>query len=220
MGRSQNRTTGNSFPCNGRLIRFYRERKRLTQAELAQRAGYSVRLIGKAEAGKSVKFETIEILAEALSDETNLLKPFDLISAPVTLAEKYVQELFEHQENVVSAIQHFLADDFELYCLSNDDSFSLEGSYCGRAGLAQYASELFEMITVPEGLNVGSCCDLFPVDDDVVVWYRFQFLLKPSVDASSVDAAKTNATGALSLTTKLRFEDGLLKFQEDRIVLQ
>lgn len=213
MERRESRPSGNSFPCNGRLIRFYRERKGLTQAELALRSGYSVRLIGKAEAGKPIKLDTIEILAEALSDETLQLKPVDLISAPVTLAEKYVQELMRHQSQVVPEIEHFLANDFQLVCFSNDDSLPLQSSYSGREGLALYAQTLFELVELPVDLEASTCCNLFPVGDDVVVWYLFQPLLRAHVDVSD------SKSGSLSLTTKLRFNDGQLVSQEDRIVI-
>ncbi len=215
MGRrSQSRSSGSSLPCNGRLIRLYRERKGLTQAELAQQSGYSVRLIGKAEAGKPIKLDTIEILAEALSDANLILKPCDLISAPATLAEKYVQELLQHQGNVVQEIRHFLADDFELRCFSNDESLAIQGFYQGSAGLSQYADKLFRVVELPDGIDVSSCCSLFPVEDDVVVWYLFQPLLR-----SEVDPAAAKAGRSVSLTTKLGFRNGLLLSQEDRIVV-
>jgi len=215
MGRNgDKRPSGNSFPCNGRLIRFYRERKGLTQAELAQRSGYSVRLIGKAEAGKPIKIDTIEILAETLSDEATRLKPVDLISAPVTLSEKYVQELLVHTSKVVPQIEHFLGPGFELVCFCNDDSISLQGSWHGPDGLATYLQKLFHLIQMPEGLDVSSACNLFPVGDDVVVWYLIHPTLKSEQDGAAPGLARS-----LSLTSKLRFTDGLLTKQEDRIVI-
>lgn len=51
----------------GALIRTHREAARLTQADLADRAGRSLELIGKIErGGAAASFDTLEALAKAL----------------------------------------------------------------------------------------------------------------------------------------------------------
>ena len=67
MGYTCTTTNRRSFRCNGNLLRFFRDRKGMTQSQLASESGYSVRLVGKAEAGQPIRMETVEVLAEALS---------------------------------------------------------------------------------------------------------------------------------------------------------
>jgi len=52
----------------GDLIRLQREQARLTQADLGERAGKSVELIGKIERGETApSFDTLDALSRALS---------------------------------------------------------------------------------------------------------------------------------------------------------
>jgi len=52
----------------GDLIRYHRERAGLTQAELADRAGRSIEMIGRIERGRSSpSFETLEELSRVLN---------------------------------------------------------------------------------------------------------------------------------------------------------
>lgn len=69
-----------SFQVNGQSIRRYRIALRLSQAELAIKAGYSERLIRKAEASGALHMETITDLAEALSSERHAVVIEQLLS--------------------------------------------------------------------------------------------------------------------------------------------
>jgi len=214
MVRDGKKSSGKSFPCNGKLIRFYRERNGQTQAQLAVQAGYSVRLIGKAEAGKPIKMDTIEVLAEALSGNEVFLKPIDLISAPVTLAEKYVGELLRHRQHVVEEIEHFVADDFQLEVVCSNGALPFDGTYAGRAGLKSYVNSFFNLVELPPFTDVASVCSLFPIGNDVIVWYLFHPPLKSELFPAS------EKKKSISWTSKLVFYDSCLVSQEDRLVVR
>lgn len=57
------------FRTNGQRVRELRAEKGLTQSELADRVGYSVKTIWKVEAGGKLKRQTLGHLAEALGIE-------------------------------------------------------------------------------------------------------------------------------------------------------
>ena len=90
-----------SFACNGRLMRSIRERRGLRQFDLAQMAGFSVRLIGKAEAGQPLSMETIDVLAEALSSEERRITAADLMQNLVAIAEEYERSKYIHKLSLI-----------------------------------------------------------------------------------------------------------------------
>ena len=53
-----------SIRCNGEMVRFLRKQRGWTQERLATAAGYTKRLVAKAESSGSLNPDTIEILAE------------------------------------------------------------------------------------------------------------------------------------------------------------
>ncbi|MFN3148584.1 helix-turn-helix domain-containing protein [Bremerella sp.] len=57
-----------TYKCNRDFLRELRLNNGWTQAELAKRAGYSERLIGKAESGSPIARDTIVDIADALSE--------------------------------------------------------------------------------------------------------------------------------------------------------
>lgn len=59
---------GRSMSCNGKLISQLRKAIGWTQSDLARRAGFTERLIVKAEASQSIAASTLCIIAETLSE--------------------------------------------------------------------------------------------------------------------------------------------------------
>lgn len=68
---------------NGVTIRRRRKELRWSQVELSQRAGYSERVIRKAEAGGTLRLQTIKDLATALSADRVILTFHDLTNPTV-----------------------------------------------------------------------------------------------------------------------------------------
>ena len=77
-----------SIPCNGAVVRRLRKRLGLTQAQLAQRSGFSERLIRKAEASTPISLKTVRSLAVALSCDEKNVDPNVLICSPVESAKR------------------------------------------------------------------------------------------------------------------------------------
>lgn len=78
-----------SLPINGDLMRDLRKARGWTQEQLAALAGYSPRLIRKAESGSSVKSDTIEVLAAALSTPEAPVSPETLVSDPLGMVRAF-----------------------------------------------------------------------------------------------------------------------------------
>jgi transcriptional regulator with XRE-family HTH domain len=87
----ENQIRNVSHVCNPELLVFRRRRKGWTQFELARAAGYTERLISKAESGRPISRQAIVDIAEALSFPDHPLAPEDLICNPLTLARQYIE---------------------------------------------------------------------------------------------------------------------------------
>ena len=79
-GQRPGKSKQNSRPANGALIRALREKRGFTQIDLGRLSGYSERLIRKAESGGSIRLETFQNLAVALSNSSELISFSDLIA--------------------------------------------------------------------------------------------------------------------------------------------
>jgi len=202
-------TTGSrSFRCNGDLLRYYRDRRGMTQSQLATESGYSVRLIGKAEAGLPIRMETVEVLAETLSNSGSVLSPVDLMTDPVALAKKYVFEQYLKKQNFVGRVEHFLSRSFELRVIADVERLGLSSIYRGASGLGEYCRRLYTSVESLPRIADSMRSQFYALGNEVVVWY--QPANRPQKDQSSF---------LFRPISKLRFSGGLLVEQEDRISL-
>ena len=92
-----------SSACEPLLFRQLREQRGWTQATLAAKSGYSLRLISKMEAGKSVSPQSHQDVADALSLPERPVSVDDLTSNPVGLARQYIAAMYEQRENRFAA---------------------------------------------------------------------------------------------------------------------
>lgn len=77
-----------SVPCNGAVVRRLRKRLGLTQSQLAERSGFSERLVRKAEASIPISMKTVKQLAVALSDDRQQVEANLLICSPIEIAKR------------------------------------------------------------------------------------------------------------------------------------
>ena len=193
-----------SFRCNGELLRFFRDLRGMTQRQLALEAGYSVRLVGKAEAGEPIREETVEVLAQTLSHPQQPISPIDLISDPIALAKEYNDALSLQKKQFESQVSNLIARDFQLRVVADFERLGLRSLYCGINGLCEYYDHLRSL---SNGLNVivdAAAPQFFALGNEVLVWHR-AILIEPRGDS------------LFRPTTKLRFSEGRLVEQEDRI---
>ena len=155
-----------SYTCNGELLRERRMSLGWTQEVLAEKSGYSVRLIAKAEASNSVRASTIEHLAETLSTQQDTLLPADLVTNPKELAAEFVRNLLDHEGDVAQKSRHFLADDILFTMPGNPEILPFAGVHVGIDAMDKACRLFFETLVlrsletlalVAEGNQVVAC---------------------------------------------------------------
>ena len=158
--------------CNAELLKHLRERRRFTQADLAAAAGYTERLIAKAESGATLSRETIEDIAEALSTPTDPITPDDLTSDPILIAQTYIHGLYVHQKDIVDRIGHIFDENIVAVIHGDPRVIPFAGKYCGidevRAGFQVF----FSFLEVPAGHDHRPHYQYVSQGTNVVVWGR------------------------------------------------
>ncbi len=139
---------GRSYPCNGDLLKRRRQQRHWSQEDLADITKFSVRVIAKAEAGGSLHPDTLERLAAALSEPAAPLFPEDLITNPKALALEFLARLKDHQGQVVSKCQHFLAEDIQFLMPGNPEILPFAGQHVGLDAMDRACDTFFRFIEI------------------------------------------------------------------------
>lgn len=130
------------LPIDARKLRALRVQRGWTQGDLARFAGYSERLIRKAEASGSLSIGTIRDIAEALSTCGRTITVQELTIDLIAIAHQFVQSYDAHGEAMVYRCEHLLAEHF-VFCNSSQNFDAMfSGGWNGRYGLQQF-TELF-----------------------------------------------------------------------------
>jgi transcriptional regulator with XRE-family HTH domain len=131
-------------PVNTQVLRLKRG---WSQKELAERAGYTDRLVRKAEFGGKLDVETIRNIAEALSTLEETITIDLLTNDVLSIAKKFTQFFDELGLEMVSAIHHYIAPNFVLHVTSSDESLPLKGTWMGLQGLQAFLELFFGTFT-------------------------------------------------------------------------
>ncbi|MCA9263523.1 MAG: helix-turn-helix domain-containing protein [Planctomycetales bacterium] len=147
--------TKRSYPCRGDFVQLLREQQGWTQEELANRAGYSARLIRKAESMGSVSPETIADLAAALGTPEGPVYPEDLVSDPLASAKLFIEAYDRYERDMIQHIRHLLADDFVFWCAGDEQEMPIAGTYEGIEGFQQFLDIFFSVMSRPPGFSIS-----------------------------------------------------------------
>ena len=137
MTEAQQTSASGNNAIGGRL-RAHRLRLGLTQMQLATRAGYSERLIRKAEAGETIRTETLEVLAEALSSPDAPVTAGQLRGDPLAVVQAFWELRSIHSFDFARYCGHLLAEDFVLTHHGDPAVMPFSGTYHGQAGLIAF----------------------------------------------------------------------------------
>lgn len=132
----------------GDSLRDLRIMRGLTQTELARQAGYSERLVRKAEAGGALSLNTIEDLAEALSCQEHRVAAGDLCRFPEAIARKFVDAYDKHQQHMLDYCADLLAENFVFRCAGEPSSL-VAGEWRGVDGFQAWLDKLFSIAHRP-----------------------------------------------------------------------
>lgn len=139
-----------SFACNGEMIAHFRKKRGYTQKEAAKNAGYSERLIRKAEASGRLSLQALEDLAAALSTKFDQLRAYDLITSPESMVREFWSAYKQHEAEMVSHVQHFLHHAVEIVCAGDPQQIPFAGTFQGPEGLDQWIRTFFATLSRPD----------------------------------------------------------------------
>ncbi|PQO48212.1 helix-turn-helix domain-containing protein [Blastopirellula marina] len=192
-----------ALPCNRDYLRQLRQRRDWTQADLARRAGYSERLIIKAESGSSIAVETISDLAEALSDEGEPVFWEDLASNPVQLAQRYIHTLHVHQKEAIDHLADMIDPEAVFRVAGDPRDIPFAGEHHGIDEIRRTFDLFFSVLEVPPH-DFASCYQYICQGPDAVVW-----------GDSWIHPIGRPLKEPIRVTNLLRFRRGKLIFLDD-----
>ena len=197
-----------SFPCNGAYIKYLRKRKGWSQRQLVQASGYSVRLVSKAESNGRIVLATLVDLAQALSTDTEVVRPEQLIFDPIAVAKFLTYATYVLQRNMYSRLCHIITDDFVLESIGDPERFPFVGRYEGAEGLQAAVDNFFSCMEVPPSVDHAKWYDYYTHREDpnvVVVWGK-----------SWIHSINEPVGAPLDVTQKITFRDGKVSRIENR----
>lgn len=163
---------GRSLQCNGEIVRFHREQQGWTQQQLAKRAGYSARVIAKAEGSGALRPDTIEHLADALSTSSCPVHPEDLVSSPKAIARQIIENYAQYEQDCARHCHEFLADDIELVVPGDPSMLPFCGTYHGREGFDKFWENFFAVMERHDKDLVIRTMRVFAEGNHVVLFMR------------------------------------------------
>ena len=193
-----------SYPCNMRFLKQCRENRNWTQKQLAQRAGYTERLIRKAESGRNISVGTIDDLATALSTTEQQIFPEDMITCYESLARSFTDAWYCQQKNMAMAIKHIVHPETAFRIHGDQDSIPFAGHFQGLAEFTHAIKQFFGMMEVPRGHDHKPHYRYFTRGRSVAVW-----------GASWIQPIGYPLTSPIPITQRFRFERGKLISFED-----
>ena len=196
-----------SYPCNPELMKYLRGKKRWSQKELAKEAGYSERLICKAESGGSVSSDAIDVLAKALSSKEMKVHPEDLIADPIALSKKFIEAIHTLKHDLVKGIVHFTDPRGEFYFLQTAKGGDYGGCHRGLAELNVAAQGFYDAQDFVAGQDYQSNFQYYGDGNEVVAW-----------GSSTMQDKTTGEIYEMNFTLRFSYEKGRLCRIEERSV--
>jgi len=188
--------------CNGARILELRRAAEITQDQLADAAGYSVRVIRNAEKSRAIRFSTLTAIATALQRYGSNATAADLCTDPVSIAQAFVEAYRVHEVEMVDQIRHLLCHELEVFIAGNSEQIPFAGTFHGPAGLQEFWKRFFNLIERYD----KSALDLqyFVCGNEVVAY---------GTERGRLKGQETDEPTWLCL--KFRIQDGLITRFED-----
>jgi hypothetical protein len=147
MGNGSSHSLGHQrgVPVRGDYLRFLRKRRGWTQQEFALLAGYSERLIRKAEEGRCLMPETIQVLAETLTDEE-----LPVVAEDLWLSSRQTMMLFGRllagvRPWTMECLTPVVSDSIETHCKGAAE-VAFTGVFHGRSGLMTWIERFRQVL--------------------------------------------------------------------------
>lgn len=144
-GSSHSLDRQRGVPVRGDYLRFLRKRRGWTQQEFALLAGYSERLVRKAEEGRCLMPETIQVLAETLTDEE-----LPVVAEDLWLSSRQTMMLFGRllagvRPWTMECLTPVVSDSIETHCKGAAE-VAFTGVFHGRSGLMTWIERFRQVL--------------------------------------------------------------------------
>jgi transcriptional regulator with XRE-family HTH domain len=139
---------------NGRELRSRRLARGWTQLQLARSAGYSERLIRKAEKGGTLDIATIQDIAEALSAPDHAVSVDSLTVDIAAIAKRWVESWEQLEVRMVPEVESLLAEGFEFVCPGEPGIVPFTGTFKGTDGMQEWLDLYFSCVQRTKNIEV------------------------------------------------------------------
>lgn len=186
FGRSQFKKPSTvTVPVNGQRLQTLRQLAGMTQEELAQKAGYSDRLIRKAEASNPLRKSTIADLAGALSTTARTVTSDDLVFSRELISRDITAFLLHGSLLPPDALSDLLHPRFVLRVVGQDLGIPFAGEISGTSACETFRDRLNATFSLIHFLPEQTRC--FVETHETCV--QTMTLLKPVSSSQSVEPA-------------------------------
>ena len=139
-----------TIPVNGHRVQSLRQSAGMTQEELAQKAGYSDRLVRKAEASSPLRKSTIADLADALSTATQKVTIDDLMFCPEIISIDIAAFLLNGSMTSTVPVEDLIHPRFVLTVAGHELSIPFAGAHNGATACESFRGHLMRAFNTIE----------------------------------------------------------------------
>jgi transcriptional regulator with XRE-family HTH domain len=198
-----------SVPCNGKLISHLRKQLGWTQNELARKAGFTERLIVKAEGSQKIAASTLQIISATFCEAGATVSHADLSVDPPALAKEFFRTMYKQGPDVIEVNKHFIAPDIVVHFAGDPCVFPFAGTHIGIEAARLAFITFYSVLQPPEDHSDLDRFQIVSTGHGALVWGETWFhpIGKPM-------------QRPMKIAVKLDFRDGLMTLFDDRFDTQ
>ncbi|PQO28003.1 hypothetical protein C5Y96_16635 [Blastopirellula marina] len=166
---NQNSNSSNKR-CNGQQVASLRNQLGWTQEVLAVKAGYSDRLIRKAEAGQSVSAATLTVLAQTFQQHGLQVTAADLEMEAAAIARRFIECMYTETTGVIDAMSEFISDDIVIHFSGDPQVFPFAGTHEGKDAARRAFQLFYSVIQPPDDMTEMNDMRFLPTQQGALVW--------------------------------------------------
>ncbi len=198
-------TSRRSIPCNGKLIAKLRKQIGWSQIELAERSGFTERLIAKAESSNNIAATTLFIIAETLSEAGEKVSYQDISADPAALSKEFFQSTYKHGPKALEVNKHFISRDLVVHFAGDPNIFPFAGTHVGFEAANLAFAKFYRVIEPPKDDSEMENIHVVSTGHGALVWGE-----------TWAHPIGMPITKPMKFAIKLDFKDGLMTVFDDR----
>ena len=200
---------GRSMPCNGKLIAQLRKQLGWTQSELARKAGFTERLVVKAEASQNIAASTLQIIAQTLKEAGAMVSAADISADPAALAKEFILSMYRYGPKVIDVNERFLSPELVVHFAGDPNIFPFAGTHIGIDAARRAFGAFYSVIQPPADHSEIENFQFVSTGHGALVWGE-----------TWAHPIGMPMPGPIKLAIKMDFRDGLMTVFDDRFDTQ